>query len=83
MTKSILKTTIAAAALALFAGCASQSATMAKIDQAMRKAEAAQAAANQAQQTASQALRAAREAKQCCQANSERLERMFESSMRK
>lgn len=82
MTKTMLKSAAAAAALALMAGCASQGATS-KVDQAMRKAEAAQAAANQAQQTATQALQNSRQALQAAQANSERINRMFEASQRK
>lgn len=83
MTKTMLKSAIVAGVLAVTAGCATQGVSQAEFDQAMRKAEAAQAAANQAQQTATNALEAAREAKQCCKANSQRLERMFEESQRK
>lgn len=82
MTKTMLKSAIVAVAMVMMAGCASQG-MQAKIDQAMRKAEAAQAAANQAQQTATQALQVANEALECCQANSQRIERMFEVSQRK
>lgn len=83
MKKTVLKSAIVASVLGMTAGCATSGVTQAELDQAMRKAEAAQAAANQAQQTAMQALEVAREAKQCCKANSQRIERMFEASQRK
>lgn len=83
MTKTAIKSAIVAGVLAVTAGCATSGVTQSELDQAMRKAEAAQAAANQAQQTATRALQTAREAKQCCKANSKRIERMFEASQRK
>ncbi|MGH8203589.1 MAG: alanine-zipper protein, partial [Steroidobacteraceae bacterium] len=44
---------------------------------------AAQQAATSAQNTANQAASAAQAAQQCCDANSEKLNRMFEKSMSK
>lgn len=69
----------------------------ASIDSAARDAAAAQSAAEaaraaadsaaqaarSAQSTADQALAAAREAQSCCDANRDRLERMFQKSMSK
>jgi hypothetical protein len=46
-------------------------------------AAAAQQAATSAQNTANQAASAAQAAQQCCDANSEKLNRMFEKSMSK
>ncbi|HET6629406.1 MAG TPA: Lpp/OprI family alanine-zipper lipoprotein [Woeseiaceae bacterium] len=58
--------------------------------EAMSAAEAARAAADsaaqaarEAQQTAEEALAAAEEAQSCCEANRDRLERMFQQSMSK
>lgn len=71
-------------------GCASNNQLQMKVDRALATAQAAKQAAMQAQQTASaaqqtanRALSVAKEAKACCQANSQRIERMFEASMRK
>jgi|GEM_PF-5551673 len=83
MTKTLMKTTVAAAALALTVGCASQAAKESTAEQALRKAEAAQSAANKAQNTANEALQTAREAQKTSQANSKRIERMWQSSQRK
>lgn len=46
-------------------------------------ADSAAQAARAAQSTADQALAAAREAQSCCDANRDRLERMFQKSMSK
>jgi hypothetical protein len=52
-------------------------------DGASRAAAAAQQAATSAQNSANQAASAAQAAQQCCDANSEKLNRMFEKSMSK
>lgn len=90
MTGKWIKMAGLAALVASAAGCANNEELKAQIQQAMQTAEAAQstassaqATAQSAQQTADQALSAAQEAKACCQANSQRIERMFETSMRK
>lgn len=80
---------VVASAIGL-SGCASNEQLKADIQKAMsmarsaqQAAQSAQQAAQQAQQTAEHALSVAQEAKQCCKANSQRIERMFETSMRK
>lgn len=89
MTGKWIKVAALAALVAGAAGC-SNSELQAQIDEAMRTAEAAQSTANaaqssadSAQQTADRAMSAAQESKSCCQANSKRIERMFEASQRK
>jgi outer membrane murein-binding lipoprotein Lpp len=103
MTK-ILKVGVAAAVLALGAGCTDLKPLQAEVDSlksqvsklssdvegvktsadgASRAAAAAQQAATSAQNTANQAASAAQAAQQCCDANSEKLNRMFEKSMSK
>lgn len=82
---------VAMAVLAVgITGCASNNQLQMKVERALSTAQAAQEAAmqaqeaaNAAQQTANRALSVAKEAKACCQANSQRIERMFEASMRK
>lgn len=84
MTKTLLKSAFAIGVVTAAAGCASNGdATQSQIDQAMRKAESAQTTANEAQRTANRAMQTAQEAKSMSQANSQRIERMFESSQRK
>jgi hypothetical protein len=101
---NILKVGVAAAVLALGAGCQDLKPMQADIDSlksqvsrlsgdldgvkaaadgASRAAAAAQQAATSAQNSANQALSAAQAAQQCCDANSEKLNRMFEKSMSK
>jgi len=103
MTK-ILKVGVAAAVIALGAGCTDLKPLQAEVDSlksqvsklsgdldsvktaadgASRAAAAAQQAATSAQNTANQAASAAQAAQQCCDANSEKLNRMFEKSMSK
>jgi len=84
MTKTLLKSVSVAGVVAIAAGCAGNSEQMqSQIDQAMRKAESAQTTANEAQRTANRALETANSAQSTSQANSQRIERMFESSQRK
>ena len=99
MIKNVLKVSAIMLVLGLASGCAtteggqSQStADAAARDAAAAKsaAEAARAAADSAaqaaaaaQRSADQALSAAREAQACCDANRDRLERMFERSQAK
>lgn len=84
MTKTLLKSTFVVGVVVAAAGCAhNQEEHQAQIDQAMRKAESAQATANEAQSTANRAMQAAQEAQSASQANSQRIERMFETSQRK
>jgi outer membrane murein-binding lipoprotein Lpp len=52
-------------------------------DGASRAAAAAQQAATSAQNTANQALSAAQASQQCCDANSAKMDRMFQKSMQK
>lgn len=86
---------LGAAAIAGFAvvgsGCAGDMSRMeAKLDEAMNSAAAAQSAAasaasaaSRAQSTADAALEAANGAQACCQANSEKIDRMFQRAMTK
>lgn len=99
MIKNVLKVGAAALIVGLASGCASTgldevraTANQAAADAAAAKtaAEAARAAADRAaqqaasaQSTASQALQQANSAQSCCDANTERLERMFQKSMSK
>jgi outer membrane murein-binding lipoprotein Lpp len=101
---NILKVGIAAAVLALGAGCTDLKPLQAEVDSlksqvsklsgdvdgvksaadgASRAAAAAQQAATSAQNSANQALSAAQAAQQCCDANSAKMDRMFEKSMSK
>jgi hypothetical protein len=101
---NILKVGVAAAVIALGAGCTDLKPLQAEVDSlksqvaklsgdldgvktsadgASRAAAAAQQAATSAQNTANQAASAAQAAQQCCDANSEKLNRMFEKSMSK
>ena len=84
MTKTLLKSAFVVGVVAAAAGCAGNNDAMqSNVDQAMRKAESAQTTANEAQRTANRAMQTAQEAKSAAQANSQRIERMFESSQRK
>lgn len=90
MTGKWIKFAALAVVVAGAAGCANNEELRAQVDEAMSTAEAAQSTANSAQQTAQsaqetadRAMSAAQEAKSCCQANSKRIERMFEASQRK
>lgn len=101
---NILKVGVAAAVIALGAGCTDLKPLQAEVDSlksqvsklsgdldgvktaadgASRAAASAQQAATSAQNSANQALSAAQAAQQCCDANSEKLNRMFERSMSK
>lgn len=51
--------------------------------QALREAQQASSTAAGADQKAGDALRAAEEANQCCQTNSEKIDRMFKKAMKK
>ncbi|MBY4676276.1 Lpp/OprI family alanine-zipper lipoprotein [Marinobacterium arenosum] len=75
-------------AAGLIAGCASTShsemdsmRTMAQ--DAMERANAAAAKADQASRDAAMAMEAAKKAQACCEANTQRINRAFEDSMRK
>lgn len=99
MIKNALKISAIALVLGLASGCATTGGDQAQAtaDAAARDAaaaksaaEAARAAADSAaqaaraaQSTADQALAAAREAQSCCDANRDRLERMFQRSQAK
>ena len=83
MIKTVLKSAIVAGVVVTAAGCASTSDLQSQMDQTARKAESAQSTANEAQQTANQALQTANEAKSMAEANKQRMERMFKTSMRK
>ncbi len=99
MIKNVLKVSAIMLVLGLASGCATTeggraqaTADAAARDAAAAKsaAEAARAAADSAaqaaaaaQSTADEALSAAREAQACCDANRDRLERMFERSQAK
>lgn len=97
MIKNVLKVSAIALVLGLGSGCATNGDAQATADAAARDAaaaksaaEAARAAADSAaqaaaaaQSTADQALAAANEAQACCDANRDRLERMFQRSQAK
>lgn len=97
MKKTGLKLSALLLVAALATGCASTAELEAKVDQAANDAAAAASAAETAraaadrasqaaaaaQSTADQALSAATEAQACCEANRERMERMFQKSMTK
>lgn len=92
MTK-VLKGMILAGFVAGAAGCVSSGdleEVRAMAQEAQSTAQSAESTANSAestaenaQQTADRAMKAAQEAKDCCEANSKRIERMFEKSQRK
>ncbi|MGM4224289.1 Lpp/OprI family alanine-zipper lipoprotein [Salmonella sp. NW247] len=84
--KTTLKLSVAAASLAVLAGCASTSA----LEEVRMTAESAQAdaaearsMASQAMNTANQAQRDARAAMQMSEQNREEMNRMFQRSMQK
>ena len=98
MNKTALKVSALLLTLGLAAGCATTGTDVedttnraaADAAAAASAAEAARAAADRAaqaaaraQSTADQALAAATEAQACCEANTERMERMFERSQSK
>ncbi|MDZ7643352.1 MAG: Lpp/OprI family alanine-zipper lipoprotein [Woeseiaceae bacterium] len=99
MIKNALEVGAAVLVLGLASGCASTDieAVQATADAAARDAAAAKSAAEaaraaadsaaraaaSAQSTADRALSAANEAQSCCDANRDRLERMFQQSMSK
>lgn len=96
MIKNVFKGLVLAGLVAGAAGCATispeqLSEVRAMAEQAQRSADAAQATADKAQQSADSARQAAdkavadarREARACCEANSKRIERMFEESQKK
>ncbi len=95
--RSIVVNAARASALAIALGLASGCATTEQLEEvrgianealsqaqvANQKADEANAAASNAGATASQALDAAQSAQACCDANTEKLDRMFEKAMRK
>ena len=97
MMKKVLKVGAIVLVLSVASGCANQTAVPATADAAARDAAAAKSAAEaaraaadsaaqsaaSAQRTADQALAAATEAQACCDANRDRLERMFQRSQAK
>ncbi len=87
MIKTVLKTTLAAGLVIGLAGCASDAAMQSQAQQtaeaAQASADAAQQKADAAQQTANEALQAANKAQATAEANSQRMERMFQASQRK
>ena len=89
MIKNVLKVSAIVLVLGVASGCASQEAidrAQATADSAARDAAAAKStaeAARAAVDSAAQALAAATEAQACCDANRDRLERMFQKSMSK
>jgi len=88
--------TATAASILLLSGCAGQ-VTKSELDEVRAMAQQAQAAAERAQQSADtaaaqaeaagqkadQAMDSARDAQSCCDANTERLDRMFRKAMTK
>lgn len=97
MKKTALRASALALFVVMAAGCANTAEIQATADRAAADAaaaasaaEAARAAADRAaqaassaQSTADQALAAATEAQACCEANREKMERMFQKSMSK
>ncbi len=91
MIKNVLKVSALVLVLGVASGCAGQDTNaQATADSAARDAaaaksiaEAARATADSAAQAADRALAAATEAQACCDANRDRLERMFQKSMSK
>lgn len=86
MMKNVFKGLVLAGLVAGAAGCASTGdieEVRAMAQEAKSTAQSAQSTANTAQQTADRAMKAAQESKECCEANSKRIERMFEQSQRK
>lgn len=90
MTGKLIKFAAVGVVAVGISGCANNEELRAQIDQAMQTAQAAQQTANSAQQTAqsaqqtaNKALSVAKEAKAAAQANSKRIDRAFEASMRK
>lgn len=90
MTKNVMKGLILGGLVAVAAGCANTDELRSEIAEVRSMAQDAQSTANaakrtadSAQQTADRAMKAAQEAKSCCEANSKRIERMFEKSQRK
>lgn len=90
MTGKLIKFAAVGAIAIGISGCANNEALRADIDQAMhaaqsaqQTAQSAQQTAQSAQQTANKALSVAKEARAAAQANSKRIERAFETSMRK
>ncbi|MGB1799209.1 MAG: Lpp/OprI family alanine-zipper lipoprotein [Gammaproteobacteria bacterium] len=89
----IIKISAIALSLSLLGGCASTDqlkAIEATAKEALSKANAAHSLATKANSTASDAAKAASEAQktadsalECCKANSEKLDRMFEKAMAK
>lgn len=89
----IIKVSAIALLLSLLGGCASTKqleAIQATADSALSKANAAHALATKANSTASEAANAASEAQktadaalECCNANTQKLDRMFEKAMMK
>lgn len=90
-------TLIAVAAFLFLGGCASTSSSTSEMEslremaqQAMSRAQAAESKAQQASSQAARAsrdaaaaMKAAQEAQACCQANTQRINRAFEESMKK
>jgi uncharacterized lipoprotein NlpE involved in copper resistance len=94
MTGKLIKTLAVASLVIGAAGCSNDEEMRAQIQEAMSAAESAQSTANSAmttakaadqkatsaQQTADQAIQGVQQAKECCRANSQRIERAFERS---
>ncbi len=91
-----MKYLAAALTAVLMAGCASQVAqndldairamaeqAQSAADRAQQSADAAAAKADAADRKAEQAMNAAEDAKACCNANSEKIDRMFRKAMTK
>lgn len=94
MIKNLFKGLVLAGLVAGAAGCATNAVTQedlnavrAEAQEAQRTAESAQASANSAQNTADNAMKEAQKVRQeataCCEANSRRIERMFEEMQKK
>ena len=90
MTSKLIKFAAIAALVGVAAGCSNDDELRADIQDAVSKAESAKQTANtaqttaeQAQQTADRAIKGVQAAKQCCQANSKRIERAFTQSQAK
>ena len=90
MMNNILKVSVVTLILGMASGCETQGDAMSIAQAAARDAAdakaaaaSAQAAADSAQSTADRALSAATDAQACCDANRDRLERMFQRSQAK
>ena len=93
MQSKIIKVTVLALSLGMLGGCADMAqvekaqatadAAMSKANEAYKLAQKVHSIASDASYSAKQAQETADEALACCNANSEKLDRMFEKAMAK